>query len=270
MNHKFLLLIAAIATLQTESSVAKSKKNLPTKILPSQNLLQSIDYTYFLQIPLTENDCEKALGSSCLFRDSLFQEPYLHPTTLTIFLGKIFAKQHFHDKTILLKVEDAAYSLKTDQQNMVSFTTKNGEAFNLKLTQGNLTQERQEQSRCAASELLYNFYYTYDQQDQLVVKFGQYKDEYNFDGINEYTLFTKNDEPAEIMAVTKKPTSSIVTSINNLQLCRPLDGEVLNTRHINSDDCTAANPSEECTKYATCEDVVAIENCEVTLFKDGF
>lgn len=279
MNRKLLLYIAAVVILQPPISQAKQKvmlsKNIASKtfhakkniVVPS--LAQPIESSYFLQITVAENDCEKILGQSCIFRDKMFGEPYFHEAKLNIFSNKIFATQFFNDKTITVQVKDGAYSLAFDKNNSISFNTKNGEVFNLKLTNGNLAKEQSNISKCQKAENLYNFYRLY-KSDEITVKSGIYKDEYDFKGLNEYILFAETKDQTGIMALTKSDKPKI-TAIENIQLCKMPNSNILNVRHLSVEECASEDASsEECFKYQACEDVITIENCEVTLFKDGF
>ena len=265
MNRKLLLYIIAAAILQPPASQAKQKisKQINTTSHP-------IESSYFLQTTIAENDCEKFLGQSCFFRDRMLSEPYLHKTNLTIFSDKIFATQFFNDKTIIAQVKDGAYSILSSNNNLISFNTKNGNISNLTLVKGNLAKEQNNVSKCLKAESLYNFYNAYNKDNEIVTKSGIYKDEYDFKGLNEYILFAEKSDPAEVMAITKNDEPKIV-AIENLQLCKIANSDVLNVRYLNEDECSGDKKStEECFKYQECEDVIAVTNCEVTLFKDGF
>ena len=265
MNRKLLLYIITAAILQPPASQAKQKISGKSNLAP-----HSIESSYFLQTTIAENDCEKFLGQSCFFRDRMLSEPYLHKTKLTIFSNKIFATQFFNDKTIIAQVKDGAHSLISSNGNLISFNTKNGNVSNLALVKGNLTKEENNVSKCKKAETLYSFYNAYNKDDEIVTKSGIYKDEYDFKGLNEYTLFAEKKDLSEVMAITKNDDEKIVAT-ENLQLCKMVNSDILNVRHLNEDECSGdKKPSEECFKYQECEDVVAVENCEVTLFKDGF
>ena len=223
-----------------------------------------------MQITVAQNDCEKILGENCFFRDKLFSEPYLHETKLTIFLNKIFATKSFKDKVITAQVKDGNYSLLSDNNNLISFNTKNGLISNLKLAKGDLTKESTNISKCNKSEILYNFYQTRNKDAAILTKSGFYRDEYHFNGINEYILFSEEANQSEIMVITKDAEQKI-TAIQNIQLCKMKNSDTLNVRHLSIDECLSNNQvTEECFKYSECEDMIAVDNCEVTLFKDGF
>ena len=279
MNRKLLLYIAAVAIIQPLTLQAKQKvispKNITTKSSHAKKNIaapipsQPIDSTYFLQLNIAENDCEKILGQSCFFRDKMLSDPYLHETTLTIFLNKIFATQSFNDKTITAQVKDGTYSLASNNDNLISFNTKDGEVSNLKLIKGDLTKEQNNISKCRKAENLYNFYNLY-KSSEILTKSGTYKDEYDFKGLNEYILFAEKTDQAEIMALTKSDESRI-TAVENLQLCKMPNANILNVRHLSAEECSGDDKTtEECCKYQECENVIAVEDCEVTLFKDGF
>lgn len=272
MNRKILFYITVATILQPlalQAKIKKSVKNITPQNIVAQNPAQAINPSYFLQVSLTENDCIKTLKESCIFRDKMFSAPYFHETTLTIFFNKIFATQFFNDKTSILQVKDGSYNLTTKQGNIISFDTKNGEIFDLKLTDGNLDKEQQNISKCSKAENLYNFYNIYKKDDEITTKSWIYKDEYNFRGLNEYILFASKNEPSEILAVSRGEDEKI-SAINNIHLCKMSNSNILNIRHLNNDECITNPDSEECSKYENCEDIIAVENCEVTLFKEGF
>ncbi len=269
INRKLLLCVAAATILQPLASQAKQKVVSPKNIVAAK-ALQSIEPSYLLQITVAQNDCEKILGENCFFRDKLFSEPYLHETKLTIFLNKIFATQSFKDKVITAQVKDGNYSLLSDNNNLISFNTKNGLISNLKLAKGDLTKESTNISKCNKSEILYNFYQTRNKDAAILTKSGFYRDEYHFNGINEYILFSEEANQSEIMVITKDAEQKI-TAIQNIQLCKMKNSDTLNVRHLSIDECLSNNQvTEECFKYSECEDMIAVDNCEVTLFKDGF
>lgn len=269
INRKLLLCVAAATILQPLSSQAKQKIISPKNTVAAK-ALQSIEPSYLLQITVAENDCEKTLGENCFFRDKLFSEPYLHETKLTIFLNKIFATQHFKDKTITTQVKDGNHSLLTDNNNLISFNTKNGLISDLKLVKGDLNKESVNISKCSKSEILYNFYQTYNKDAAILTKSGLYRDEYNFNGLNEYILFSEETNRSEIMAIIKDSAQKI-TAIQNIRLCKTKSSDDLNVRHLSIDECSGDNQTtEECFKYSECEDLIAVDDCEVTLFKDGF
>ncbi len=269
INRKLLLCVAAATILQPLTSQAKQKVISPKNIVAAK-VLQSIEPSYLLQITVAENDCEKILGENCFFRDKLFSEPYLHETRLTIFLNKIFATQHFKDKTIAAQVKDGKHSLLSDNNNLISFNTKNGIISDLMLVKGDLTKESINISKCNKSKILYNFYQTHNKGAAILTKSGLYRDEYNFNGLNEYILFSEETNQSEIMAITKDAEQKI-TAIQNIRLCKIKNSDTLNVRHLTIDECLDSNQViEECFKYSECEDVIAADDCEVTLFKDGF
>lgn len=279
MNRKLLLYMTAVAIIQSLTSQAKqevvSPKNITTKSshvkrnIATPIYSQSIDSTYLLQLNITESDCEKILGQDCFFRDKMLSDPYLHKTTLTIFANKVFATQSFDDKTIIAQVKDGAYSLLSNNDNLISFNTKDGEVSNLKLAKGNLAKEQNNISKCHKAESLYNFYNLY-KSSKILTESGIYKDDYDFKGLNEYILFAEKTDQAEIMALTKSAESKI-SAIDNLQLCKMPNSNILNVRHLSAEECSNdSEAAEECLKYQECENVISVNNCEVSLFKDGF
>jgi len=268
MNRKLLVYIAAVAILQSMASQAKPKIPLTTNVA-TQNLSLPIKSSYFLQITIAENDCEKLLGKSCIFRDKMLSEPYLHEAKLTIFLDKIYATQSFSDKIMLMPVKNGSFSIATDNNNLISFNTTNGAVSNLKLVKGDLTKEPNTISKCKKAENIYNFHNTYNT-DALLIKSGIYKDEYDFRGLNEYVLFSEKQNQSEIMALTIGDDQKI-TAISNLQLCKMPDVDTLRARHLSTDECFGDDKAlEECFKYQECKNSITIEDCEVTLFQDGF
>lgn len=268
MNRKLLLYIAAVAILQPSALQAKPKKALAKNIV-AENPAQPIGSSYFLQITVAENDCEKLLGQSCIFRDKMFGDLYSHETKLVIFLDKIFATQSYNDKTTIMQVKNGTFTLATDSNNLISFHTKEGTISDLKLVKGDLSKEQNNVSKCRKAENLYNFYNIYNN-GAILTKSGIYRDEYDFKGLNEYILFSEKDDQPEIMALTKGDDQK-TSALDNLQLCRMPNSDILNVRHLNVDECYGDNKmAEECFKYQECENVIAVENCEVTLFKDGF
>lgn len=272
MNRKLLFCITAAAILQPlalQAKIKKPTKNISPQKIIAENPAQPIESSYFLQITLAENDCEKALGESCIFRDKMFSAPYLHETTLTIISNKIFATQFFNDKTSILQVKDGSYILNSNSGSLISFNTKNGEVSDLKLLKGDLNQEKQNISKCSKAENFYNFYSIYKKDDAITTKSGIYKDEYDFKGLNEYILFADKNEPSEIMAVSRGEDTQII-AMENIQLCKMNNSDILNIRHLNAEECLNNPDAEECSKYEACEDIITVENCDVTLFKEGF
>lgn len=269
MNHKLILYIATVAILQPLTSQAKQKTFSPKKIA-IQNISQPIEVSYLLQINLAQADCQNLLEQSCFFRDKMQSEPYFHQTKLTIFLNKVFATQYYNDKSKLLQVKDGAHSLTSNNGNLISFNTKTGEINNLKLIKGNIKTETNGISKCQKAENLYNFYNIYNKTDQIFIKSRLYKDEYNFNGLDEYILFAEKNNQAEIMAL-KKNTNSAIEAIHNIHLCKMPDRNVLNVRHISAEECFKSDRAiEECAKYENCEDKIIVEDCEINLFRDGF
>ncbi len=268
MNRKLLLYIATFAILQPLVASAKEKA-ATRKNIAKETASQRIDSSYFLQTSLAENNCEKTLGQSCFFRDKMLSDPYLHETKLAIFLDKIFATQLYKDRALTVQVKDGAHSLISNNGNLISFNTKNGEISNLKLVKGSLTKE-ENISKCQKAENLYNFYNLYKKDDEIIIKSGIYKDEYDFKGLNEYILFSEKKYPTEIMALSKNDEPNI-SAIENLQLCKMKNSSILNARHLSAEECSGdEKTAEECFKYQECENIIAVENCEVTLFKEGF
>lgn len=220
-----------------------------------------------MQIKLSDEECQKTLGKSCIFRDKLFQDPYLHETTLNIFSNKVFASQLSNDKTITLQVKDGSYLLATNNDNMISFNTKDGEITDLELQDGNLIKENNNLSKCEKAQILYNFYNLYKKPNAIVTKSGLYKDEYNFSGIKEYLIFAEKDRPSDLMAVVKEPDEEI-SKIENLQLCRIVNSDILRVKYSSDEECDNKE-SAECFKYQDCRNEVIVSNCEINLFQ-GF
>ena len=275
MNRKLLFCILLLSIIQTATSQAKQKvsflqnKSFSAKqTIRSQNPLQPIGADYFLQFDIDKNDCEKILGQDCLFRDTLFDDPYLHKARLTIFLDKAFITQDYRDKSITIKIKDDKYSLISSNKNAISFSVTNGAVSNLKLIKGNIDKEQNKVSKCQKARTLYSFHSLYNSEN-ILTKSGIYKDEYDFSGLNEYILFAEKSNQSKIMAISKN-SESIITAIENLQLCKMPNSDILNIRHLSVEECNNNAANEECYRYQKCENTIIIEDCEVSLFKDGF
>lgn len=90
----------------------------------------SIETDYFLEIELTQQNCDNTIVNKCFFADSLFGKPYFHPTTLHIFSNKILATQlAYHRNSIQKtypKIINKNYDFYTTKYNKINFTAFNG------------------------------------------------------------------------------------------------------------------------------------------------
>lgn len=270
LNRKFFFFIAILAALASNLASAKPRKSLRTKIVqPFQSW--PISSSYFLQISLGEENCESIITKECLFRDKFLEAPYFHDTTLTIFLDKISATQLSNStESRLSTIKDGSYKLRTIKDNLISFDVKNGDISNLTLLDGALKNEHQEYSKCIKTKILYNFYNIYNRQNELEISSGSYKDEYNFDGIKEYIIFSTKNNPFDLMALSKDPNGKN-HAINSTKLCKIPNDFLLNVRHVTKEECQFKDnlDNEECSRYATCIDSLTVNECEVLEFVNG-
>jgi len=267
INRKFFLYLFLVLTLENKafSAVKKSQKSGEKTI--KIKISQPISSSYFLQIKLKDDECEKAIAQNCNFRDKLLQEPYFHETTLNIIENKVFATQIFNDKTITLQVKDGNYLFNTTNNNKISFNIKDGEVSNLELQDGNLIKENNNLSKCEKAKNLYEFYNIYKKFDSISTKTGLFKDEYNFSGIKEYFIFANQTNPEELMAVARNPNNENF-GIENLQLCRNANSDILRVKYLEDEECNKKDLLE-CSRYQDCRNEIVIKDCEINLFQ-GF
>lgn len=270
MVKKFLFFFLFLIFFSSISFAKPGEKITPGKTASYYNV-KSIADSYFLQITLDEENCEKIVGTECEFKDRFIGGPYFHSTKLTLYLNKIIATQNFESgESKLLKVRDGAYKLMTDNGNLVSFAVTNGELFDLKTLQGSLENEVQKFSKCLKSKMLYDFYTTYKRQNELFIKNVTYSDEYDFDEVKNLILLSEKKNQAEISALSQ--STSATNSVANIRLCKFPAHEKSVVRHITPDECLLSinEQNEECFKYQECVDHIAVKNCEVILFSEGF
>lgn len=270
MVKKFLFFFVILILFSSPSYAQTGKKTAPNKPAPHYKV-KSIADSYFLQITLDEDNCEKIVGVECEFKDRFIAGPYFHPTKLTLYLNKIIATQSFESgDSKLLKVRDGAYKLVTDNGNLVSFAVTKGDLFDLKTLQGNLENEVQKISKCDKGKMLYDFYTTYKRQDELYIKNITYSDEYDFDEVRNLILLSEKKNQSDIMALSQSTSAN--TAIANIRLCKFPKYEKSVVKHVTADECQLSTheQDEECFRYQECIDHAAVKNCEVTLFTEGF
>jgi len=277
LNRKFFFFIAIVVTLASSAVSAKvsaevsakSKKSL-AKTEHQTSLTWPISNFYFLQISLDENNCLSTITEECLFRDKFLTTPYFHDTTVTIFLNKVFAKQSSNStESRLITLKDGFHKLRTTNDNLISFNIKNGDITDLKLLDGDLKNEHLQYSKCVKTKILYDFYNIYNRQDELEISSGIYKDDYNFEGIKDYIVFAEKNNPFDLMAISRNPDNSN-SAINSIKLCKIPNDFASNARHITKEECfLAANFAiEECYRYASCVNHLAVDGCEVSVFAE--
>ncbi len=225
---------------------------------------QQIPEKYFLEINLSQKECEKTIKENCFYRDSAHDDKYYHQTKLTIFNKKIFATQN----SLFFAVKNGNYKFFDEKNNLISFNVKNGAVSNLKLIKGNLNKEK-EITRCTLTQAVYGFNKAYDE-SQLIVKTDYFEDGYNFKGLQEFMIFSEKSTQEEVFAMSNK-TNETPTPINELRLCKQkISGKIL-VKYVNKDQCDKNNPDIdiECKKFNDCEDYLVTKNCEVIFLKDA-
>ncbi len=200
----------------------------------------------FLQIELTQSDCEKLTGGESFRYDSIHQNPYYHKTIITIFRQKIIAEQfskHVRGNVdvLLLPIKDGNHVLtKYHNGSSISFTAKNGIVSNLKMS-GSIVEMVVQASGCDLSEAIYKFYQLYDK-DGIVEIASTFKDLENFNGLTEFSLFVEKADQTSIHAIMKKENERI-RSLKRIKLCNiPGDNSYI-VKPITYDRCLAKQTS---------------------------
>ena len=253
---KFVNLFLIIIFASSSQAFAKTKFVAP---------IGPIDSSYYLEIITNQNDCQKATGKSCFFRDHAIDEkPYFHKTKIIIFQSKIIAIQESNHKDKFIKIKDLQHNFTTTSGNLISFDAKNGEIFNLNLLKGNLKKEKIEESNCVKTKIFYDFYKTYNRENEVISTLGSFEDEYNFSSMSQYFIFAAKNDPANVMALQSDADEDFAP-IDNLKLCKFPDTMKANVKHISLKDC-ADQMGGECFKYRQCEDYVEVKDCRVVVF----
>jgi hypothetical protein len=277
MKKLFLFLAIFSLIFSAESyAKAKKKKNIKPRVT---NIYKTIPPEYFLQINLTQSECEKTLNVSaankteCFRRDKMRDEPYYHKSKITIFNGKIFAEQFSAEEDrqanqVFLTVKNGSYKLSSSNSNSISFSVKDGLVSDLKLLQGNLAKEKKLESKCDVSEAIYGFYKA-NNSDGIVEKNIMFNDEFNFNGLKDLQIFIEKSNPQKAMSLTLNDNNSF-EAIDNIRICKMPNSENYFLRRISDEGCKLGREETilECTKYSSCEDYLIIKDCEVTLLKD--
>lgn len=262
INLKIFTFITILFCANYNHAIAKSKK---TKVKAQTQITIPIDSSYFLEISTNKKNCDLALYTPCLFRDkAIDNDPYFHETKIIIFLSKILAFQRYDNRVEILKIKDLQYKFTTDNGNIISFDVRNGEVKNLTLLNGDLDKEKQEFSNCAKTEMLYDFYKTYNREDELNQAFGSYEDEYNFYSMSQYLIFASKKDEKNIMMMSRAANENF-SVIKNLKICKFLGFKKANVKHISHEDCIN-NSNEECLRYESCKDYAEVEECSVVFF----
>ncbi len=115
--------------------------------------------------------------------------------------------------------------------------------------------------------MLYNFYKTYNRQDQLNQAFGSYEDEYDFYSMSQYLIFAPKNNPSNIMMMSRTENDKF-SAVKNLKICKFPRFKKANVKHISYEDCIN-KPSEECARYDKCKDYAEAQDCSVVFF-EGF
>lgn len=272
MRNRNLFLKILSLTFLTLSAANSQQTDNSLELTANQQeyLSQIISPSYLLELPLNDSNCEASIGQRCNYKDGITGGDYFHPVTLVVFQNKVMAIQSFKDgRKTLIRVINSNYTLKTKNDNLVSFTAKEGDVSNLKLSSGTLAKEvKADDLKCNKAKFLYDFYNLYHKESQIAKKTGSYMDEYDFKGIKEYIIFAPKDNITDAMAIISTQTGA--TTIENLLLCQLNGYKELRVRHISKQQCLQNPTNEECSRYQNCEDKVKIKDCTIELFVDGF
>lgn len=269
-NFFFLLAIFSLFFFAEEAAAKIKKKKVVTKIYPE------ISAEYFLQIDLSQSECEKFLDVSvenktaCFRRDGMRDAPYFHKSKITIFNGKIFAEQFFFGEKnqVFLAVKNGSYKLTNHGGNLVSFSVQNGLVSDLKLLKGDLSKEKKLESKCDENEAIYGFYQANDKSG-IVQKNIIFKDEFGSAELKELQIFIEKPSPEKVMAMALD-TNNNVAAIDNVRLCRMPDSQEYFLRRISDEGCELNRDEtiRECAKYSACKDYLIVKDCEVNFLKD--
>ena len=119
--------------VKKEKFIFKNPKPNPQQNNQTNFPLNKTDY--FLEIELTQQNCDKTIVSKCFFADSFFEKAYFHPTTLHIFNDKILATQLVYHNNFIQKnnpkIINQNYNFTTIKQNKISFSVFEGNLTNL-------------------------------------------------------------------------------------------------------------------------------------------
>ncbi len=263
----FLITIFSLIFFGNSAFAAKKKKLV--------NIAESRIGEYFLQFNLTQKECEKIIGGECFRRDHMRDEPYYHESRIIIFDGKIFAEQFFEnsEKTrnmVFLKVLNGVHKAKTTNGNLISFAVKDGKISDLKILKGEISREKKLESKCDLSEVIFGFYQAYDK-SHILQKSALFKDEYNFDGLQEVLLFVEKENLGEARVLLKNSARSF-DAIKDIRICKIPSEENFLLKHFSDEECQQNQDSAnaaECSKYSICEDYLVVKNCEIVLLKDA-
>ncbi len=265
--RKFLFLTLIFGFIFNAESFAKSHKRIGKK---HQSKISS---EYFLQVNLTQTQCEEIVGGECFRRDSARDKPYYHQTKLTIFNNKVFAEQFLQNSEkstdrLFFSISNGAYKFITTKGNKISFSAKNGKVINLKLLSGKLGKEKKSDNKCRVAEATYGFYQAYDKW-QIVERHKFFKDEFNFSGLKEFIIFAEKSNKTKAMALLKDSAQSVV-AVNKIRLCKIQGEENYLEKHISNSECELAREEdiEECVRYGACEDYLVVKDCEITFLKE--
>ncbi len=271
MRNFFFLLAIFLLFFHAEGSAAKvKKKKIVTKIYPE------ISAEYFLQIDLSQSECEKFLDVSaenktaCFRRDGMRDAPYFHKSKITIFNGKIFAEQFFFEgkDQVFLAVKNGSYKLANHSGNLISFSVQNGLVSDLKLLKGDLSKEKKLESKCDENEAIYGFYQANDKSG-IVQKNIIFNDEFGSSGLKELQIFIEKSNPEKVMAMAPDANNN-TASIEDVRLCKMPDSQEYFLRRISDEGCELNRDEtiRECTKYSACKDYLIVKNCGVSFLKD--
>lgn len=262
---------------------------------------RNIASDYFLQI-IPKKSCDNLTNTECFRRDRKNEEPYFHKTQISIFNNRILAEQFFSstnpNKRIFLKVNNGDYQLKTTNDNLISFTVKNGLVSDLVLVSGNLNREVIIASKCQLAEKYYGYYLAHNQHPK-ISETSYFSNKNNFNGVRNLVLFSNIENIddltlQDIMAVEIESYSNII-AVENLNLCKRPKSDILDVRPVSKMECRKrqeclillnSNPDfkdkiidESCLGYFDskredfvtcsmqddCEDYAIIKNCEVKM-----
>lgn len=289
----------------SKKNIAKELNKLKSKEVVKKNFItesgRNISSDYFLKI-IPKKSCDNLTNTECFRRDRKNEEPYFHKTHVSIFNNRIVAEQFFNsnnsNKRIFLKVNNGDYQLKTTNDNLISFTVKNGLVSDLVLVSGNLNREVIMASKCQFAEKYYGYYLAYNQHPK-ISETSYFSNKNNFNGIRNLVLFSNIENIDEltlqdIMAVEIESYNNI-SSIENLNLCKRAKSDILDVRPVSKMECRKrqeclillnSNPDfkdkiidesclgyfdskredfTSCSQQDDCEDYAVIKNCEVKL-----
>jgi hypothetical protein len=263
-----LLFVSGEAFAKSKKQATAPKKKIEKALKTPQVI--AIPQNYFLQADLDSKLCDKLTGDECFRRDGMRDKPYFHETTITIFEGKVFAQQIFHDEEepgnlLYVKLRDGLWEVETKRRNRISFVSKGGKVSDLKLLKGDFKIENDEPQPCEVALAVLGFARAYDPQ-LIVAKSRFFKDESDFDGLKEVLIFSeKNVEGAPLFALIKNSKKNY-SPIFSLNLCKREDFENLLQRVISRDQCylNLEDDAPECAKYQACHDYISIRSCNVT------